>query len=92
MNSDSQVPAIGDSVYDVDEFMKGRLLKRLTLVIGIYLIPNRSVTWELGSLSYVNEQQSEVLNYVTKTPAPTFIQTINTSGDLYYYGDTFGYS
>ena len=61
----------------MEKFMKARLLKRLTLVIGIYLIPIGIVTLGLGSPSYANEQQSEVLTDVAKTPAAT-MQAINT--------------
>ena len=57
--------------------MKARLLKRLTLVIGIYLIPIGIVTLGLGSPSYANEQQSEVLTDVAKTPSAT-MQGIDT--------------
>ena len=57
--------------------MKARLLKRLTLVIGMYLIPIGIVTLGLGSPSYANEQQSEVLTDVAKTPAAT-MQGIDT--------------
>ena len=51
--------------------MKARLLKRITLVIGIYLIPIGIVTLGLGSPSYANEQQREVVTYVAKMPAVT---------------------
>ena len=57
--------------------MKARLFKRLTLVIGIYLIPIGIVTLGLGSPSYANEQQSEVLTDVAKTPSAT-MQGIDT--------------
>ena len=51
--------------------MKARLLKRLSRVIGIYLIPIGIVTLGLGSPSNANQQQSEVLTDVAKTPATT---------------------
>ena len=51
--------------------MQARLLKRLSRVIGIYLIPIGIVTLGLGSPSNANQQQSEVLTDVAKTPATT---------------------
>ena len=60
--------------------MKARLLKRLTLVIGIYLIPVGIVTLGFASPSYAEVQQSEVLTDVAETPAAT-MQAINTQTD-----------
>ena len=57
--------------------MKARLMKRLTLVIGIYFIPIGIVTLGLSSPSYANEQQSEVVTDVAKTPA-AIIQEVSS--------------
>ena len=57
--------------------MKARLLKGLIRVIGIHLIPIGIATLGLGSPSYANEQQSEILTDVAKTPA-AMIQEISS--------------
>jgi len=57
--------------------MKARLMKRLTLVIGIYFIPIGIVTLGLSSPSYANEQQSEVVTDIAKTPA-AIIQEVSS--------------
>jgi hypothetical protein len=76
-NNYAQMPSFWASLYNMEKFMKARLLKRLTLVIGMYLIPIGIVTLGLGSPSYANEQQSEVLTDVAKTPSAT-MQGIDT--------------
>ena len=62
--------------------MKARLLKRLSRVIGIYLIPVGIVTLGLGSPSNANEQQSEVLTDVAKIPATTLQETSSQTATI----------